>query len=219
MGAIKIILADDHAVVREGYRSLLQKQPGMEIVAEAADGEEAYLRCQESRADVIIIDISMPGQGGLEAIARISRRLPGIAILVFTMHENAAIAVQAFRAGARGYVTKSSPPHVLIRAVHEVAEGRQALSPDIAHALALGRLGGQHDGLGSLTAREFDILRMLCEARSTEDIGRALHISPKTVSNCHYQIKQKLGVDSDIALVHLALRLKIVDLLDIEIRS
>jgi DNA-binding NarL/FixJ family response regulator len=151
----------------------------------------------------------------LEAIARISQRLTGAAILVFTMHQNAAFAVQAFRAGARGYITKSSPPQLLIRAVYDVAQGRQALSPDIAQSLALSKLGNDSLGLSELTVREFDILRMLCEARSTEDIARVLHISPKTVANCHYQIKQKLGVGSDIELVHLALRMRIVDLLEI----
>lgn len=214
MNPIRIMLVDDHAIVREGYRSLLQKQPGMKVIAEAADGEEAYARFQQTPADVTIMDLSMPGQGGLEAIARISRRLPGAAVLVFTMHQHAAFAVQAFRAGARGYVTKSSPPDVLIRAVYDVAQGRQALSPDIAQALALSKLGGENSGLSELTVREFEILRMLCEARAIEDIASTLHISPKTVSNCHYQIKRKLSVGSDIELAHLALRLKIVDLLE-----
>lgn len=215
MSPIRILLVDDHAIVREGYRSLLAKQPGMKVIAEAADGEQAYASFQQHDADVTIMDLSMPGQGGLEAIARIARRRPGAAVLVFTMHQHATYAVQAFRAGARGYVTKSSPPDVLIRAVHEVAQGRQALSPDIAQALALSRLGSENAGLGELSVREFEILRMLCETRSTEQIANALHISPKTVSNCHYQIKRKLGVDSDIALTHLALRMRIVDLLEL----
>lgn len=210
---IRIMIVDDHAIVREGYRALLGKQPRMAVVGEAADGHEAYERFRECDPDVVIMDLSMPGQGGIEAIARICQREPGARVLAFSMHENPAFALQATRAGARGYVTKSSPPDVLVRAVYDVHAGRIALSPDIAQALALSRLGGEHGALADLSTREFEILRMLVEARSTEDIARDLHISPKTVSNCHYQIKRKLGVATDIELVRLALQLRVVDLL------
>lgn len=209
---IRILLVDDHAIVREGYRSLLEKQPQMQVVGEAEDGNQAYERAQITSPDVIIMDLSMPGQGGLEAIARVGERLRDVRILVFSMHLNPSFAVQAMRAGARGYVSKSSPPDVLIRAVHDVFQGRHALSADIAQALALSKLGGEHRALEELTVREFEILRMLVEAQSVEDIATALHISPKTVSNCHYHVKKKLGVATDIELVRLALRLNIVDL-------
>lgn len=212
---IRILIADDHAIVREGYRSLLEKQPGMQVVAEATDGASAYARFQETSPDVIIMDLSMPGQGGLEAIVRIRQRLPDARILVFSMHQNPAFAIKATQAGARGYVTKSSSPDILIRAVYDVYRGRHALSPDIAQALALSKLGGEHEALADLSVREFEILRMLVEANSTEDIARALRISPKTVSNCHYQIKKKLGVATDIELVRLAVRMNVLDLLDL----
>jgi len=212
---IRILLVDDHAIVREGYRSLLEKQPRMQVVGEAEDGNQAYERAQSTLPDVIIMDLSMPGQGGLEAISRICERLPGVRILAFSMHQNPAFAIQATRAGAKGYVSKSSPPDVLIRAVYDVFNGRHVLSPDIAQVLALSKLGGAHGPLEELTVREFEILRMLVEAQSTEEIAKALHISPKTVSNCHYQIKKKLGVATDIELVRLALRLNVVDLLEL----
>jgi two-component system, NarL family, invasion response regulator UvrY len=211
--SIRILLVDDHAIVREGYRSLLEKQPRMQIVGEAEDGNQAYERSLTTSPDVIIMDLSMPGQGGLEAISRICERLRGVRILVFSMHQNPAFAIQATRAGAKGYVSKSSSPDVLIRAVYDVFNGRHALSSDIAQALALSKLGGEHGALDELTVREFEILRMLVDAQSAEDIANALHISPKTVSNCHYQIKKKLGVATDIELVRLALRLDVVDLL------
>ncbi len=210
---IRILLVDDHAIVREGYRSLLGKQPRMQVVGEAEDGNQAYGLAQTTAPDVIIMDLSMPGQGGLESISRICTRQRDARILVFSMHQNPAFAIQASRAGAKGYVTKSSAPDVLIRAVYDVFDGRHFLSPDIAQALALTKLGGRHGPLEDLTVREFEILRMLVEAQSTEEIGEALHISPKTVSNCHYQIKKKLGVATDIELVRLALRLNVVDLL------
>lgn len=211
MTPISILLVDDHAIVREGYRSLLAKHAGLQVVAEAVDGDDAYVRFQEVAPDVVIMDLSLPGQGGLEAIARISRRDPDARILVFSMHQNPTFAVQATRAGAKGYVTKSSQPEVLVRAIYDVYQGRPALSPDIAQALALSKLGSGDQALAELTVREFEILRMLVDARSTDDIATALHISPKTVSNCHYQIKKKLGAATDIELVHLALRMNVLD--------
>lgn len=211
--AIRILIADDHAIVREGYRSLLEKQPGMVVVAEAADGASAVTQCRDALPDVVIMDLSMPNLGGLEAISRIRQRFPDIRILVFSMHQNPMFAIKATQAGAVGYVTKSSTPDILIRAVRDVHEGRHALSPDIAQALALSKLGREHETLAALSVREFEILRMLVEARSTDAIAESLHISPKTVANCHYQIKKKLGVSTDIELVRLAARMNVIDLL------
>ena len=201
-----IMLVDDHAVVREGYRSVLQKQPGLRVVAEASDGAEAYRLFKESAPDLIIMDLSMPGIGGLEAIRRIRQWDKAAKILVFTMHQNVGFAVQAIRAGARGYVTKTSPPETLVRAVMDVLAGRVAISPDIDHELALSRLAGENSATDVLTAREFEVLRLLLAERSTEEIAETLHVSPKTVANLHSLIKDKLGVGSDIELVRLALR-------------
>lgn len=208
---IRVMLVDDHAIVREGYRALLAKHADLEVVAEAADGAEAYLAAQRGLPDVVVMDLSMPGMGGLEAIARLRARFPELRILVFTMHDNPSFAMQATRAGARGYVTKSSPPEMLVRAIYEVHAGRHALSPDLAHALALRRLQGEAQPLDELTVREFEILRQLVAARSTAEIAQDLNLSPKTVANLHYAIKRKLGVGSDIELTRFALRWKILD--------
>ena len=201
-----IMLVDDHAVVREGYRSVLQKQPGLRVIAEASDGAEAYRLYKEVQPDVVVMDLAMPGVGGIEAIRRIRQWDREARILVFTMHENPGFAVQAIRAGARGYVTKTSPPETLVRAVLDVLAGRIAVSPDIDHQLALGRLAGDTVATDVLTAREFEVLQMLLAERTTQEIAEALHISPKTVANLHSLIKDKLGVGSDIELVRLALR-------------
>ncbi|HEU0146602.1 MAG TPA: response regulator transcription factor [Bradyrhizobium sp.] len=201
-----IILVDDHAVVREGYRSVLQKQPGLRVIAEASDGAEAYRLFKDVKPDLVIMDLTMPGIGGIESIRRIRQWDRGARILVFTMHENAAFAVQAIRAGARGYVTKTSPPEVLIEAVRNVLSGQIAISPDIDHELALSRLTGEAAAADVLTAREFEVLQMLLAERTTDEIAGALHLSPKTVANLHSLIKDKLGVGSDIELVRLALR-------------
>ncbi|WP_316213824.1 MULTISPECIES: response regulator transcription factor [unclassified Bradyrhizobium] len=201
-----ILLVDDHAVVREGYRSVLQKQPGLRVIAEASDGAEAYRLFKEAKPDLVIMDLSMREVGGIEAIRRIRQWDRDARILVFTMHENAGFAVQAIRAGAKGYVTKSSPPEALVQAARDVLAGRVAVSPDISHELALGRLAGETSAADVLTAREFEVLQMLLAERTTDEIANALHLSPKTVANLHSIIKDKLGVGSDIELVRLALR-------------
>ncbi|MEQ1638514.1 MAG: response regulator transcription factor [Methylococcales bacterium] len=213
LSAIRILLVDDHAIVREGYRSLLEKQPGMLVVAEAVDAAEAYTHFKKYQPDVVIMDISLPGQSGLEAIAHIKQYTTAAKILVFSMHQNPAFAIQATRAGALGYVTKSSDPAVLIRAIYDVYAGRHSVSADIAQALALEKLRGDNSVLEQLTVREFEILKLLVEAHTTEDIATMLHISPKTVSNSHYLIKRKLGVSSDIKLTHWAIQMKLINLL------
>lgn len=212
---ISILLVDDHAIVREGYRSLLAKQPGLQVVAEAGDGAQAYRLFKEFQPDLVITDISLPGSSGLELIARIKQRRADAKILVFSMHQNPGFAGQAMRAGALGYVTKSSPPEELLRAIHEVYAGRHALSADIAQALALEKLGSERIALETLTVREFEILRLLVDGRSNDEIAQTLNISPKTAGNCHYQIKRKLGVASDIELTRLAIKLNVLDLLEL----
>lgn len=206
------MLVDDHAIVREGYRSLLEKQAGMNIVAEATSGEEAYILYKEHDPDLVIMDLSLPGQGGLATISRIRKYNPEAKVLVFSMHQNPAIALKATQAGAKAYITKSSQPDVLIRAIYDVHKGLTVLSPDIAQAIALEQLCGEHSALSQLTVREFEIFRMLVETRTTTEIAQTLNISPKTVSNCHYLIKSKLGVNSDIELTHLAVRMNVIDL-------
>jgi DNA-binding NarL/FixJ family response regulator len=209
-GFTRVMLADDHAIVREGYRSLLQKQDRLRVVAEAADGAEAYRLYKEVQPDLVIMDVSMPGIGGVEAIRRIRQWDRSARILVFTMHQSAAYAVQAIKAGARGFVTKSNPPDALLRAIGEVMAGRIALSPDIDHELALNRLSGEPSAADTLSPREFEILRMLLAEKSVDDIAEILHISAKTAANTRYLIRAKLGVASDIELVHLALRQRII---------
>ncbi|HET8807086.1 MAG TPA: response regulator transcription factor, partial [Methylophaga sp.] len=141
MANIRVLLVDDHAIVREGYRALLQKQVNLEVVADAHDGHDAYMQYKAFQPDVVVMDISMPGQSGLEAISRIRQYDSQAKILVFSMHQNPSYALQATRAGALGYITKSSDPSLLIRAIFEVMDNKLSLSPDIAQALALEKLG------------------------------------------------------------------------------
>ena len=202
---VRLLLADDHAIVRAGYRHLLERQDRYTVVAEAETAAEAYSMFQQHHPDLVITDLAMPGASGLEAIARILRADAAARVLVFSMHVSPDFAVAALRAGARGYVTKSSPPDVLLRAIADVLAGRQVLSPDIAQALALARLSGRRRPLEELTPREFDVLCMLVAPTGAHEIAQRLHLSVKTVHNLHYQIKAKLGVNSDIELTRLAL--------------
>ncbi len=203
---VRVLLVDDHSVVREGYRTLLGKHEGLTVVGEACDAASAYQGYKETRPDVVIMDISLPGRGGIDAIEHIRRFDARARILVFTMHGGAVYALQAFRAGARGYVTKSSPPDLLISAVRDVADGRMAICPEISEALALDRVQEEKPALQDLSPREFEIFRMILDARSTDEIASALNVSRKTVANYHYTIKSKLGAASDIELFHLGLR-------------
>ena len=215
MANIRVLLVDDHAIVREGYRALLQKQANLEVVADAKDGHEAYMHYKACQPDVGVMDISMPGQSGLEAISRIRQYDSQARILVFSMHQNPSYALQATRAGALGYITKSSDPALLIRAIVDVMDNKLSLSPDIAQALALEKLGHEQTRLDDLTVREFEILRLLLEAKNNQEIADILNISPKTVSNSHYIIKRKLDVSSDIELTRLAIRMKLLNLRDL----
>jgi two-component system invasion response regulator UvrY len=208
---IRVLIVDDHAIVREGYRALLAKHEGIEVVGEACDAAAAYQSYKDTRPNVVIMDISMPGRGGIDAIEHIRELDAHARILVFRMHSGAAYALQAFRAGAKGYVTKSSPPDLLVRAVRDVAEGRLAICPEITEALAFDRVQEEKTGLHGLSPREFEILRMILDAKSTDEIASAFNISRKTVANYHYAIKSKLGVDTDIELLYFGLRQGLVE--------
>lgn len=204
--AIRVLLVDDHAVVREGYRSFLQKHSGIEVVAEAGDAAAAYQRYKETRPDVVVMDISMPGRGGIDATEHLRRWDPLARVLIFTMHAEAAYALQAFRAGAKGYVTKSSEPEILVSAVKDIAEGRLAICQEISAAIAMSSLAPDASGLEDLSPREFEILRMILAARTTDEIATTLNLSRKTAANYHYTIKSKLRVTSDIDLLYFGLR-------------
>jgi len=207
---INILMVDDHAIVREGYRALLQKQPNLNIIAEASSGEDAYFLFKQYRPDLLIIDLSLPDQSGIETISRIKKYEPVANILVFTMHQNPLIASKAIQAGARGYITKNNLPAVLIQAIYDVNSGVMALSQDIEKAIAIDRVAGPALAIKQLTVREFEILRLVVMAKSATEIAEILNISPKTVANCHYLIKRKLGVSNDIELTHLAIKMQVI---------
>jgi len=208
---IRILLIDDHAVVREGYRRLIEKHVGIEVVAEADGAASGYEAFKKSRPDVVVVDISMPGRGGIDLVRQIRQLDSSARILVFTMHASATYAQQAFRAGARGYVTKSSPPEILVSAIRNVFGGQPALCAEINQAIATSRLCDDETTMDRLSPREFEVLRMILHAKSTDEIAAAFNLSPRTVANYHSEIKSKLGVRSDIELVYLCMRQGLVE--------
>jgi two-component system, NarL family, invasion response regulator UvrY len=204
--AARIMLVDDHAIVRAGFRRLLEQQVHCQVVAEAGDAETAYALFVEHQPDVVVLDLSMPGVSGLELVRRMAVRQPTARILVFSMHEDALLAERAIQLGARGYVTKSSAPEVLATAVADMMAGKVALSPDIAQALAILKVTGDGDPLTVLSTREFEIFRLIARGQTVSSIATLLSLSAKTVANYHSLIKQKLGIASDVELVLLAQR-------------
>ena len=205
-GATRIMLVDDHGIVRAGFRRLLEQQVNYQVIVEAGDAETAYALFVEHHPDVVVLDLSMPGVSGLDLIRRMVMREPSARILVFTMHEDAQLAERAIQLGARGYVTKSSAPEVLASAVADMMAGRVAFSPDIAQSLAVSKVTGEGDPLAALSAREFEIFRLLARGQTVSSIAARLSLSAKTVANYHSLIKQKLGITSDVELVLLAQR-------------
>jgi len=196
--SIKVLLVDDHAVVRAGYKRYLELDTQIEVVGEAENGEQAYALLSELTADVIVMDLSMPGRGGLESIRHILQRYPEQRILVFTMHENAALAAQALRAGAKGYLTKSVSPDLIVDAIHQIMQGGQPIDADLAAAIKQSELESAPHL--QLAPREFEIFCLLANGQSVDEIGQRLNIGVKTVSNYQTTIRQKLGVTTTIEL-------------------
>lgn len=215
MSAISILLVDDHPIVREGYRRLLERQPGLHVCAEADDAQQAYLAYKNEKPDVVVMDMAMPGAGGLEAVRHIRQWDKHARILVFTMHLGAAFALKAFEAGASGYVTKSSEPAELIRAVTVVAQGGRVLSEDVSKAIAADRLAGPGNVVEELGPRETEILRLLAAGLTHDAIADLLNLSLKTVRNHHYAIKSKIGARNDAHLVWLAVSAGLVNIEDV----
>ena len=185
-----IVLVDDHAVVRAGVRRLLEQEPLFEVIGEAESGEKAYQTFGELKPDVMVMDLSMPGMGGLEAIRRILMRYEKAKILVLSMHEDLSFANQALKLGAKGYLTKNTLADDLVKSIETVTQGDVFLSDEIAKKMAMQSISGNQDPVHELSAREFEIFRLLAEGLDIDAIASTLNISSKTVSNYQTMIKQ-----------------------------
>lgn len=204
MTTLGVMLVDDHAVVRAGYRRLIELEPGLAVVAEAADADQALalLARLDPLPAVAVVDLSMPGRSGLDLLRRIALRWPAVQTLVFSMHDGPALVTQALEAGAAGFVTKRSAPEVLVEALRRVAAGeRPVLSPELAQAPRQPQARPPHE---ALSAREFQVLHGLLAGRSVEQIAQDLRLSAKTVANHQTAIRQKLGLATAVELVRYA---------------
>jgi DNA-binding NarL/FixJ family response regulator len=207
---IRVLLADDHPVVRSGYLRLLEQEPDIRVIAEAATGEVAYAAFVADPPDVLATDLSMPGSGGLELIRRVLLRAPDARILVFSMHDSPPLVRRALEAGARGFLTKAAAPQSLVDAVRALHAGGRYLGAGLTGPL---RRDAAHeaDRFAELSLREFEIFRLLAQGHTPAECARALNLSTKTISNHQTAIKEKLGVTTSAALAHLAIRHRLID--------
>lgn len=207
---IRVLLTDDHEVVRAGYTRLLESTSDIDVIAEASSGEEACTNYFECRPDVLIMDLNMPGMGGLEACRRIRARDPKANILVFSVHENEVMLERALDAGIKGYISKRSASRVMIQAVRKVAAGDVYVGEEMMSHLVGQRKSEDGGQLKDLTPREFEVFRLLADSKSVNEIAGILNISPKTVGHHMTHIKEKLGISNIAGLTHLAIRLGII---------
>ena len=207
---INIILVDDHAVVRAGVRRLLEQEPLFDVIGEAESGEKAYQLFGELNPDVMVIDLSMPGMGGLEAIRRILMRNAKAKILVLSMHEDLSFANQALKLGAKGYLIKNTLGDDLVKAIETISQGEIFLSEEIAKKIAVSSIDGGQDPIHDLSAREFEIFRLLAEGLEVDTIATTLNISSKTVSNYQTMIKQKLNIHTPVELIRYAIKAGVI---------
>jgi two-component system invasion response regulator UvrY len=202
---VSVLLVDDHAVVREGYRRLLERHGDIAVIGEASDASTAHSLFCCLDPQIVVMDITLPGTSGIEAMRRMLAYNADARVLIFSMHEDTIFARRALQAGAFGYVTKASAPNVLVAAIHSVAGGKKYLSPEIAQKLALRDV--DLDQGDDLSAREFEVLRMLAQGQSIREIAESMGLNPKTVANHQSVIKQKLGADTAIQLLRKASQL------------
>jgi DNA-binding NarL/FixJ family response regulator len=214
---IRIVIADDHTLVREGLKRLVSSVDGMQVVGEAADGIETLQRVRELVFEVLLLDLSMPGRNGMELIKLVCAENPKVRILVLSMHQELQYAVRAIKSGARGYLTKESAPEQLEQAIRKIAEGGAYISAEVAQQLALGAMpgGGQAAPHERLSDREFEVFRLLVQGLSATEIADRLALSVKTVSTHKSHLLSKMELSNISDLVRYAMKHGLVDSLDV----
>jgi DNA-binding NarL/FixJ family response regulator len=200
----KVLLIDDHGLVRTGIRMLLEGTGEFQVVGEAADGEEGIRLARQLKPDVVVCDLHLPGMSGLEITERLVRAHAGQKVMIVTMQEEGPLPRRLLHAGALGYVAKACGHDELLRALREVAQGRRYLSADIAQRLALEPPGGEQSPFDLLSPRELEVVKMICQGKRGADIAETLHLSPKTISTHKQRLLEKLGVEDVVTLSRLA---------------
>jgi len=205
IAGLKILLADDHAIVRMGFRLLLEGA-GAHVLAEADSGEEALRLHADVAPDVLVMDVSMPGCGGLAALERLCARDPAARVLMLSAHQDGVIPVRALKAGAIGYLCKRCLPDEFLRAVGQVGRGQRYLDPELAQQVALAQISGTANPVEALTDKEFTVFLQLAQGRSVNDVAQDFHLSTSTVGTHLYHIKQKLNAGNAAELALIAMR-------------
>ncbi len=211
MSQINVMLVDDHAVVRMGFKLLLESAPDIKVVAEAESGEQAIRAYDEHHPDVVVMDITMPGMGGMEAIERLMARDSGARVLVLSAHEDSVHPKRVLNAGALGYLTKRSAPEELITAIRTVAARKRYLEASIAQQMAIQQLSGETNPVDVLSPREFEVFMALAQGKSTNEIAETLHLSPRTIGTHLYNVKQKLNAGNQAEIALIAMRSGLID--------
>ncbi|HBV75812.1 MULTISPECIES: UvrY/SirA/GacA family response regulator transcription factor [Vibrio] len=204
---INVFLVDDHELVRTGIRRIIEDVRGMKVVGEADSGENSVKWCRGNHADVILMDMNMPGIGGLEATKKILRFNPDIKIIVLTIHTENPFPTKVMQAGASGYLTKGAAPDEMVNAIRMVHSGQRYISPEIAQQMALSQFSATSDNpFKELSERELQIMLMITKGQKVTDISEQLNLSPKTVNSYRYRLFSKLDINGDVELTHLAIR-------------
>lgn len=211
MSQINVMLVDDHAVVRMGFKMLLESDADIKVLAEAESGEQAIQRYVEHKPDVVVMDITMPGIGGLEAIERILAKDSAAKILVLSAHEDSVHPKRVLNAGAMGYLTKRSAAEELIKAIRTVATGKKYLEASVAQQMAIQQLSGDQNPVDVLSPREFEVFMALAKGKTTNEIAETLFLSPRTVGTHLYNIKQKLNANNSAEIALIAMRSGLLD--------
>jgi len=209
---IRVLIADDHAVVRRGVRQILEETSDIEVTGEAASASELWPKVREGRFDAVVLDVNLPGRSGLELLGDLKWERPELPVLILTVHSEDQYAVRALKAGASGFLTKESAPEKLVDAIRKIAEGRRFITPEVAEKLASsvarGDAGPPHEALSD---REFQILKMIASGKTVSQIGRELALSVKTISTHRTRILKKMNLKTNAELTHYAIRSGLVE--------
>lgn len=210
---IKVLIVDDHELVRAGFKGLLNDTTDIKVIGECNNGEDAITRAKEQNPDIILMDINMPGLGGMEATRKIVHLLPKTKIIVVSVIDTEPFPTRLLELGAAGYLSKGSTPDELRAAVRKVYAGELYLSPQIAQHVALQHVSGGNDSpFASLSRRELQVTQMIIKGMKAPDIAKILHISPKTINSYRYRLFEKLKINSDVELTHKAINYGVLTL-------
>lgn len=209
----RVVIVDDHDLVRFGFKSLLGAQESIDVVDTLSSGEDAINWCRNNKdsVDVILMDVNMPGIGGIEATHRISKSWPEIGIIIVTVHDDGPLPKQLLNGGAKGYLTKGNGVDEMITAIKDVHNGKHYIAKDIAQQLALSVLPGETNLIDTLSMRETQVLMMIAQGSKTQEISEILNLSPKTISTYRKRLHEKLAVSSDVEMLHMAMKHGVLD--------